>query len=110
MPHLPYLHPMRDTMKRLFRLLVLCASAFVLSAQAEQTQQTRQAEQSAATSFVVVTHIDLLPDTATTPDSVETGIQLLKNYVVQTAQANGAKSTRLITWAPTNNHFQVIEV
>lgn len=91
----------------LSRLFLLC-TLFVpmLAAHAEPAQH---GQPSAPASFVVITHVDLLPDTAV-PNGVETGIALLKNYVQGTSHANGNRSAVLITWAPTNNHFQVIEV
>ena len=95
---------MKTLISRLFLLCTLLTP--MLAAQAEQTQS---AQPSNAVSFVVVTHVDLLPDTSV-PNGVETGIALLKNYVQSTAHANGNRSAVLITWAPTNNHFQVIEV
>lgn len=93
---------MKTLIYRLFLLCTLFTTAFAV-----QAQQNPQAAQNASGPFVVVTHVDLLPDT-TTPN-VEDGIQLLKTYVENTRQAHGNRSALLITWAPTNNHFQVIE-
>ncbi len=56
----------------------------------------------------VITHVDLLPDTSV-PNGVETGIALLKTYV-EDARSTGARTAELITWAPTNNHFHIIEI
>lgn len=59
--------------------------------------------------LLVVTHVDLLPDTAI-PNSVEQGVQMLKQYVDESRSSVGSQSATLITWAPTTNHFQIIEV
>jgi quinol monooxygenase YgiN len=93
----PYRENMMKTLLCRFLLCALMASPVI----------TAQADQNAPTTFAVITHIDLLPDT--TVPNVETGIQLLKNYVDETRTARGNNSAVLITWAPTNNHFQVIE-
>jgi len=94
-------------MKSLIRFVLLAAA--LLPWIAAQAQPDPQTQSGGSASFVVVTHVDLLPDSAV-PNGVETGIQLLKDYVQNTTHASGARSAQLITWAPTNNHFQIIEV
>ncbi|WP_158940754.1 putative quinol monooxygenase [Burkholderia sp. S171] len=69
---------------------------------------TAYADESDAT-LLVVTHVDLLPDTVI-PNSVEQGVQFLKKYVDESRGSVGSEYANLITWAPTTNHFQVIEV
>jgi quinol monooxygenase YgiN len=69
---------------------------------------TAYADESDA-ALLVVTHVDLLPDTVI-PSSVEQGVQLLKKYVDESRSSIGSEYVTLITWAPTTNHFQVIEI
>lgn len=53
---------------------------------------------------VVVTHIDVIPD------FVDQAEPLLKLFVTDSRNDPGVKSFTLITWDPTTNHFQLVEV
>jgi quinol monooxygenase YgiN len=53
---------------------------------------------------VVVTHIDIIPD------FVDPAERLLKRFVADSRNEPGVKYFTLITWDPTTNHFQLIEV
>jgi quinol monooxygenase YgiN len=53
---------------------------------------------------VVVTHIDIIPD------FVDKAEPLLKQFVTDSRNDPGVKYFTLITWDPTTNHFQLIEV
>jgi quinol monooxygenase YgiN len=53
---------------------------------------------------VVVTHIDIIPD------FVDQAEPLLKQFVADSRNDPGVKYFTLITWDPTTNHFQLIEV
>jgi quinol monooxygenase YgiN len=92
---------MRNNLVRLISALSVSLSVTVFATAARSAELPES-------QVIVITHIDLLPDTAI-PNGVETGIALLKTYV-EGARATGAKTARLITWAPTTNHFQIVEV
>jgi quinol monooxygenase YgiN len=53
---------------------------------------------------VVVTHIDIIPD------FVDQAEPLLERFVADSRNDPGVKYFTLITWDPTTNHFQLIEV
>jgi quinol monooxygenase YgiN len=53
---------------------------------------------------VVVTHIDIIPD------FIDQAEPLLKQFVTDSRNDPGVKYFTLITWDPTTNHFQLIEV
>ena len=53
---------------------------------------------------MVVTHIDIIPD------FVDQAEPLLKQFVTDSRNEPGVKYFTLITWDPTTNHFQLIEV
>jgi quinol monooxygenase YgiN len=53
---------------------------------------------------VVVTHIDIIPD------FVGQAEPLLEQFVTDSRNDPGVKYFTLITWDPTTNHFQLIEV
>jgi quinol monooxygenase YgiN len=53
---------------------------------------------------VVVTHIDIIPD------FIDQAEPLLKQFVTDSRNDPGVKYFILITWDPTTNHFQMIEV
>jgi quinol monooxygenase YgiN len=53
---------------------------------------------------VVVTHIDVIPD------FVSQAQPLLEQFVLDSRNDPGVKTFILITWDPTTNHFQLIEV
>lgn len=57
---------------------------------------------------VVVTHIDLIPNSE--GQAPPAALQLLKQFVLDSREDPGVKYFTLITWAPTTNHFQLIEV
>ena len=54
--------------------------------------------------IMVVTHIDIIPD------FVDQAEPLLKQFVTDSRNEPGVKYFTLITWDPTTNHFQLIEV
>ncbi|HEY1261593.1 MAG TPA: antibiotic biosynthesis monooxygenase [Stellaceae bacterium] len=56
----------------------------------------------------VVTHIDLIPNSAgvAPPEAVK----LLKQFVTDSRKDPGVESFQLITWSPTTNHFQLLEL
>lgn len=58
--------------------------------------------------IVVVTHIDLIPNS----DGVAppAAVQLLEQFVLDSRKDLGVKYFTLITWSPTTNHFQFLEV
>ena len=53
---------------------------------------------------VVITHIDIIPD------FVNQAEPLLKQFVTDSRNDPGVSYFTLITWDPTTNHFQLIEV
>ena len=53
---------------------------------------------------VIVTHIDIIPD------FVDQATPLLEQFVTDSRNDPGVKYFTLITWDPTTNHFQLIEV
>lgn len=53
---------------------------------------------------VVITHIDIIPD------FVNQAEPLLKQLVTDSRNDPGVSYFTLITWDPTTNHFQLIEV
>lgn len=57
---------------------------------------------------VVVTHIDLIPNSAGVAPPA--AVQLLEQFVADSRNDPGVKSFTLITWSPTTNHFQLLEV
>jgi quinol monooxygenase YgiN len=57
---------------------------------------------------VVVTHIDLIPNAqGVAPPAA---VQLLKQFVADSRNDPGVEYFTLITWSPTTNHFQLLEV
>ena len=79
-------------MKR-FLLTVVCSGMFASTAMAAVTGPV-----------VVVAHIDLLPQ------AVPQGVQTLRDFAQESRRDPGVASFVLITWAPTTNHFQLLEV
>jgi quinol monooxygenase YgiN len=58
--------------------------------------------------IVVVTHIDLIPNSeGVAPPAA---VQLLEQFVLDSRKDPGVKYFTLITWDPTTNHFQLLEV
>jgi quinol monooxygenase YgiN len=57
---------------------------------------------------VVVTHIDLIPNSE--GQAPPAALQLLKQFVLDSREDPGVRYFTLVTWAPTTNHFQLIEV
>ena len=53
---------------------------------------------------VLVTHVDIIPD------FVDQAKPLLEQFVTDSRNDPGVKYFTLITWDPTTNHFQLIEV
>ena len=53
---------------------------------------------------VVVTHFDIIPTFAAQ------ALPLLKQFVIDSRSDPGVKYFTLITWAPTTNHWQMLEV
>ncbi|QKE90029.1 hypothetical protein HN018_08180 [Lichenicola cladoniae] len=53
---------------------------------------------------LVVAHVDL------TPDGLAQGLPILEQFAQQSKADRGVESFELITWAKTNNHFQVIQI
>ena len=54
--------------------------------------------------IIVVTHIDFIPP------NLDQGLPALKQFVQQSRSDPGVRSSTLITWAPTTNHFQLIRI
>lgn len=54
--------------------------------------------------IIVVAHIDFIPP------YLAAGLPALQLFAQQSKSDPGVKSFTLITWAPTTNHFQLIEV
>jgi quinol monooxygenase YgiN len=54
----------------------------------------------------VVTHFDVIPN----GNNLVLGQALLEQFVLASRSDPGVKAFILITWAPTTNHFQMIEV
>ena len=54
--------------------------------------------------IIVVTHVDFIPT------NLAAGFPALQLFAQQSRSDPGVISFTLITWAPTNNHFQLIEV
>ena len=55
-------------------------------------------------SIFVVTHIDVIPT------NLDQAVPVLKNFATQSKDDPGVVSFQLITWAPTTNHFQLIQI
>ena len=55
--------------------------------------------------IVVVTHIDIIPN-----DNLPAAQALLEQFVRDSRNDPGVKSFTMITWTPTTNHFQLLEV
>ena len=53
---------------------------------------------------VVVTHLDIIPDFAAQAQP------LIEQFVVDSRNDPGVKRFTMISWTPTTNHFQLIEV
>jgi quinol monooxygenase YgiN len=53
---------------------------------------------------VVVTHLDIIPDFVTQAQP------LIEQFVVDSRNDPGVKYFTVITWTPTTNHFQLLEV
>jgi quinol monooxygenase YgiN len=58
--------------------------------------------------IVVVTHVDIIPDSSGAAPQAAVG--LLTRFVVDSRKDPGVKYFTLITWDPTKNHFQLLEV
>ncbi|MGH7059244.1 MAG: putative quinol monooxygenase [Stellaceae bacterium] len=56
----------------------------------------------------VVTHIDLIPDAS--GNAPPAAVTLLKQFVTDSRKEKGVEYFTLITWSPTTNHFQLIEI
>jgi quinol monooxygenase YgiN len=54
-------------------------------------------------SIIVVTHIDVIPT------NLDQAVPVLKNFAAESKDDPGVVSFQLITWAPTTNHFQLIQ-
>ena len=54
--------------------------------------------------IIVVTHVDFIPD------NLDAGQPVLEQFARGSQSDPGVQSFTLITWAPTTNHFQLIEV
>ena len=52
----------------------------------------------------VITHFDIIPT------FTDQAVPLLKQFVTDSRSDPGTKYFTLITWAPTTNHFQLLEV
>ncbi|MGH7044977.1 MAG: putative quinol monooxygenase [Stellaceae bacterium] len=57
---------------------------------------------------VVVTHIDMIPDSA--GQAPPAALALLEQFVLDSRKDPGVEYFTLITWAGTTNHFQLLEV
>ena len=55
-------------------------------------------------SIFVVTHIDVIPT------NLDQAVPVLKNFATESKDDPGVVSFQLITWAPTTNHFQLIQI
>jgi quinol monooxygenase YgiN len=82
------------TMQRAVRYLVLVLTAclFAWPATAEERGP-----------ITVVTHIDVIPD------FLNQALPVLKKFAADSKADPGVVAFDLITWAPTTNHFQLIE-
>lgn len=58
--------------------------------------------------IAVVTHIDLIPNSA--GQAPPAALTLLKQFVLDSRKDPGVESFQLITWSPTTNHFQLLEL
>jgi quinol monooxygenase YgiN len=58
--------------------------------------------------IVVVTHIDIIPNSAGVAPPA--AVTLLEQFVLDSRSDPGVKYFTLITWDPTKNHFQLLEV
>jgi quinol monooxygenase YgiN len=54
--------------------------------------------------IIVVTHIDVIPT------NLDQAVPVLKNFAAESKDDPGVVSFQLITWAPTTNHFQLIQI
>ncbi len=54
--------------------------------------------------ITVVTHFDIIPT------YLDQALPLLEQFVTDSRSDSGVKYFTLITWAPTTNHFQLLEV
>lgn len=54
--------------------------------------------------IIVIAHVDFMPD------GLAQGLSALKKFATQSMTDPGVVLFTPITWAPTNNHFQVIEI
>jgi quinol monooxygenase YgiN len=59
-----------------------------------------------ASPVTVITHFDIIPN----GDNVAQAEALLEKFVLDSRSDPGVISFILITWAPTTNHFQLLEV
>jgi quinol monooxygenase YgiN len=59
-----------------------------------------------ASPVTVVTHFDIIPN----GNNVALATTLLEQFVLASRSDPGVTSFTLITWAPTTNHFQLLEV
>jgi quinol monooxygenase YgiN len=58
--------------------------------------------------IIVVTHLDLIPNSAGVAPPA--AVQLVEQFVLDSRNDPGVKYFTLITWSPTTNHFQLLEV
>jgi quinol monooxygenase YgiN len=65
-----------------------------------------QASAEPASPVTVVTHFDVIPN----GNNLTLGQALLEQFVLDSRSDPGVIAFTLITWAPTTNHFQVLEV
>jgi quinol monooxygenase YgiN len=65
-----------------------------------------QAWADSASPVTVVTHFDIIPN----GDNVAQATALLEKFVLDSRSDPGVVAFTLITWAPTTNHFQLLEV
>ena len=80
-------------MKTVRFALALAAALYVVPVQAEVQGP-----------IIVVTHVDFIPT------NLAAGFPALQLFAQQSKRDPGVRSFTLITWAPTTNHFQLIEV
>jgi quinol monooxygenase YgiN len=84
-----------EIMHRLIRGLLLLACLFTWPAMAGQPGP-----------IIVVTHIDVIPN----EPGLTQAISALKQFAADSKHDPGVLRFDLITWTPTTNHFQLIEV
>ena len=55
-------------------------------------------------SILVVTHIDVIPT------NLDQAVPVLQSFAAESKDDPGVVSFQLITWTPTTNHFQLIQI